>query len=68
MFHFKGKIYSGKKLFRANQDSELGELVDYSYLDNNNYLIAVSMLKEAEDIVRIEGSVDLLSLEHYPLK
>jgi folate-binding protein YgfZ len=59
----EGKIYSGQKLFSATEDRELGELVDYSYLANNSYLIAASMLKESENTVRMEGSSDLLVLE-----
>ncbi|MFI4919923.1 MAG: tRNA-modifying protein YgfZ, partial [Legionellales bacterium] len=48
-------IYSGQKLLSLTQETEVGELIDYSYLHNNRYLIAVSMLKETAPLVVLEG-------------
>ncbi|KTD62771.1 YgfZ/GcvT domain-containing protein [Legionella shakespearei] len=57
------KIYSGQKLFRPETDMEVGELVDYSILDEGCYVIAVSILKDAPSSVRLEGQSTLVELE-----
>lgn len=49
------RIFSGQKLIRSNESSELGELVDYSYINENTYLIAASVLKEPIDQALFEG-------------
>lgn len=49
------KIFSGQRLLKADEDTELGELIDYSLPDNNTYLIAVSILKQVPQSVRFEG-------------
>jgi len=56
------KIYSGQKLYRINEDTEVGELVDYSILDHNTYLIAISSLKQNDDLIRFEGNNDTIKL------
>ncbi len=55
-------LFSGQKLFKTEEEIELGELVDYSYLDNNHYLIAVSILKNASLEVRLEQSNEIIQL------
>ncbi|MFT4057940.1 MAG: folate-binding protein YgfZ [Legionella sp.] len=49
------KIHSGQKLLNE-QCSELGELIDYSPQGENNYLIAVSILKNSNQLVVFENS------------
>lgn len=56
-------IFSGQKLYKPNNQIEIGELIDYSYLGNNNYLIAVSVLKESAQITRLEGHSKTVNLE-----
>ncbi len=57
------KIYSGQKLLKITDETELGELIDYSPLGNNHYLIAVSILKEAVPCTRFEGHNEAVSLQ-----
>ncbi|KTD35546.1 glycine cleavage T protein [Legionella moravica] len=56
-------IYSGQKLFHFTDEIEIGELIDYSNLGNNRYLIAASMLKEPFVSVRFEGQNKEVRLE-----
>jgi folate-binding protein YgfZ len=56
-------IYSGQKLFKIQEETEVGELIDYSCLGTNEYLIAVSILKETFSTARFEGSNEGTSLE-----
>jgi tRNA-modifying protein YgfZ len=56
-------LSAGQKLFKVNEDIELGELVDYSILDDAHYLIAVSILKDSPLEVRIEKNNPPLQLE-----
>lgn len=56
------QLFSGQKLFKSNENIELGELVDYSYLDDNQYLIAVSIAKNAPTEARIENSDQIIQL------
>ncbi len=58
-------LFSGQKLLNRTEDIEQGELVDYSVLDTNRYLIAVSMLKTASLEVRLEQTQDVLLLEPF---
>lgn len=55
------RIYSGQKLLAAG--SEVGELVDFSLLDNERYLVAVSILKGFSEPVLFEGHQELVHLE-----
>ena len=48
-------LYSGQKIFQPTADIEQGELIDYSPIGNDSYLIAVSILKNAAELVRFEG-------------
>lgn len=57
------KIYSGQKLFKSKEDIEIGEVIDYSVLGTNQYLIAVSILKEPVTTVRLEGNTEEASLD-----
>lgn len=60
----ESELISGQKLYRVENDIELGELVDYSYLDTNKYLIAVSILKDAPLKVRLEKNQYEIMLLH----
>ncbi len=53
--HTNEKIYSGQKLINEQNGLELGELIDYSILDNDHYLIAASILKDCDSRVLFEG-------------
>lgn len=60
-------LYSGQKLFKMNEPVELGELVDYSQLDNNKYLLTVSILKDAPLEVRLVNEGISTSLQLQPI-
>ena len=59
----KHDLHSGQKLFKCNEEIEVGELIDYSKLGNNRDLIAVSLLKEPIASVRFEGQNEEVALE-----
>lgn len=59
----KERLYSGQKLFKIDNNMEFGELIDYSYLGDNHYIVAVSVLMEPISIVRFEGHAMDLKLE-----
>jgi folate-binding protein YgfZ len=50
------ELFSGQKLFKVDANIEIGELIDYTYLDDHKYLIAVSILKNAPLEVRLEDA------------
>ncbi|KTD00259.1 YgfZ/GcvT domain-containing protein [Fluoribacter gormanii] len=56
------KIHSGQKLFEKPEETELGELVDFSILEPGRYLIAVSILKGTEHTVFLEGQNQSIQL------
>jgi folate-binding protein YgfZ len=55
-------IYSGQKLLSESSGTEIGELIDLSLLGNGHYLVAISLLKEAEPMVLFEGHKNMTSL------
>lgn len=58
-------IFSGQKLFGIEHHAEVGEVVDYSFLGDGKYIIAISILKNAGKRVLLEGyteAVDLLEV------
>jgi folate-binding protein YgfZ len=57
------KLSSGLKLYKVTDDTELGELIDYSPIDENTFLIAVSILKGGAESARIEGHSKPVRLE-----
>ncbi|MDP3270195.1 MAG: folate-binding protein YgfZ [Legionella sp.] len=59
----KGTVYSGQKLFKVNEEVEVGEVIDFSFLDKDVYLIAVSMIKESVTRVRFEGHTEETELQ-----
>lgn len=50
-----GKIFSGQKVMSPSDNVEVGELVDYSLIGDNSYLVAISMLKGIGSEVLLEG-------------
>lgn len=54
------RLYSGQKMF--HEDREIGELVDYSPLAQNCYLIAASLLKDAPSLVLFENHQESIML------
>ncbi|MBA2650647.1 MAG: folate-binding protein YgfZ [Tatlockia sp.] len=55
-------LNAGAKLFSSNQETEVGELIDYSPLGKNHYLIAVSILFNPPKEVFIEGQAKPVEL------
>jgi folate-binding protein YgfZ len=43
----KEPLFSGQKLFKLPEKIDVGEVIDFSYLDDNSYVIAVSLQKGA---------------------
>jgi folate-binding protein YgfZ len=62
------RIFSGQKLFKVSDSTELGELIDFSLLSNEHFLIAVSILKGAEQIALFEGHHTPIELTEYSIK
>jgi folate-binding protein YgfZ len=56
-------IFVGQKLMQTNSTHEVGELVDYSYLNENQYLAAISLLKNSPLEVQLEKHSKPLVLE-----
>ncbi len=48
-------LHAGKKLFNATRGTEIGELIDYSPIGQDNYLIAASMLFEHPSTLLLEN-------------
>ncbi|HAZ7572599.1 folate-binding protein YgfZ [Legionella sp. PATHC032] len=57
------QLYSGQKLFKSDENTEIGELVDYSMLGQNRYLVAASILKENFSYACLEGDQFPIQLE-----
>ncbi|HAU1296271.1 TPA: folate-binding protein YgfZ [Legionella pneumophila] len=57
------ELHAGQKLFKSDEDTEIGELIDYSMLGQNQYLVAASILKESFSSVRLEGDQFPIQLE-----
>ncbi|RUR13194.1 folate-binding protein YgfZ [Legionella sp. km772] len=57
------KLFSGQKLYKSDEAVEVGELVDFSILGNNQYLIAVSIVKNAPQEFRFEHSAQIIQLK-----
>lgn len=60
-------LFSGQKLYKPGTTVELAELVDYSFLDEDCYLIAISILKEHGDKVQLEGNEEIITLNKQSL-
>ncbi|WED44401.1 YgfZ/GcvT domain-containing protein [Legionella cardiaca] len=58
----KEPVLAGKKIFDASGNAEIGELIDFSPLDNNHYLIAASILFEHPWEIRIEDQTNTVAL------
>lgn len=61
-------LFSGQKLYKVAEatepgETELGELIDYSSLGNNTYLVAVSVLKGSYQLTRFQGHSKSIQLE-----
>lgn len=57
------ELYSGQKLFKSDENTEIGELIDYSLLGHDRYLLVVSILKEKFSSARLEKHSFSISLE-----
>lgn len=59
------KLYSGQKLFDQSSQIEVGELIDFSILQEDHYLVAVSLLNEAGSLFLLEGATESIQfLDH----
>ncbi len=56
------KLYSGQKIYSANDKQEIGELIDYSLLAENKYIVACSLVYEHPNIVKFAEHESLTSL------
>lgn len=56
-------LVSGQRLFRDQTEIEIGEIIDYSLLGTNQYLIAASLLKEPVETVLLEGQNTPITLK-----
>lgn len=56
------QIFCGQKILNAPGGSEIGELIDYSMLGSNSYLVAVSILKNTDSDVLFEGHNEFIKL------
>jgi tRNA-modifying protein YgfZ len=56
------KIHSGQKIIKEPGGAEIGELIDFSSLGQGHYLVALSILKNAEGIVLFDGHNKLVKL------
>lgn len=55
IIHTKEMLTAGMKIFNLTNDAELGELIDFSPLSADNYLIAISIVLEHPTSVIFEG-------------
>jgi folate-binding protein YgfZ len=63
IINIEEQLFSGQKLFKSEENIEIGELIDFSYLDKNQYLIAVSIIKNAPQEVRFENNDKVVKLK-----
>lgn len=56
-------IFCGQKILKAQQGSEIGEVIDYSMLDENCYVVALSILKNADHLVLFDGHHQIIQLK-----
>lgn len=59
-------IHSGQRLLKVNEETEAGELIDYSPLGNHTFLIAASIIKDAIEPFIFEGHTHPVVLEPWP--
>ena len=58
------QIFSGQKIFSADNKLEIGELIDYSMLGSNQYLILISVLKDSGSTVVLENASEPVTLNY----
>ena len=63
MIHTQEKLAVGMKLFGTTDRAEIGELVDFSPLDADSYLIACTILNEYPEQVVFEEHVSPVTLD-----
>lgn len=56
-------LHSGQKIFNDEAKVEVGELVDFCPISNNEYLIAASVAFECPEKALLEGHSDILNLQ-----
>lgn len=61
----KAKIHSGQKIISTETLAEIGELIDFSLLEDETYIIAMSVLKDATLEVRFEGNEEVITLKPF---
>lgn len=68
IFHIKTghKIHSGQKILNKVEGTEIGEIIDFSILNEEHYLVAASILKDAGTDIFLEGSSQPVKLMDFP--
>ena len=57
VIHCEEQLQSGQIIFKVDDNTELGELVDYSPLGNNDYLVVLSILKSGAESIRLDNVI-----------
>jgi tRNA-modifying protein YgfZ len=57
------KPYSGQKILDSKTNSEIGEIIDFSPISNNHYIIAISSFFNHSNIVIFEGHEESSKLD-----
>ncbi len=55
-------LFSGQKFFNKDKSIELGELIDFSYLGAKQYLVAISLFKNAPLVGVFENTSSIVQL------
>ncbi len=58
------KLFPGQKVFNVDKNTEVAELIDYSPLAENKYLVAFSILKDGPEHVSFENHQHEIFLEN----
>lgn len=59
------KLHSGQKIYDTGNLQEVGEIIDYSILADNQYIIACSMIFEHPKTVKFAGHENITVLRDY---
>lgn len=65
VIHSPQSPYCGQKLFDLDNTLEIGEVVDYSILNTDSYLVAISHLKINARLVRTKEQTEPIELGRY---
>lgn len=63
LFKTSQPVHCLQKIFQADKVSELGEIVDFSVIEDEVYLVAATILKEKADTGYLADSLELIDLK-----